>query len=270
MSQFPLEFSGIVVVYNEEKRLGDCLRSLAFCDELLIVDLGSTDGSLDIARELGSRVIHHARVEVVEEVWGEIVPWARHEWIILLDPDEVFPSGVDMRLRALIQETPNLGAIRLPWQFYFKGKPLYVTIWGQPKFKPVVLHRERNTFPKHVHRGVQLCPGCTEVILDLEPGQHIQHFWVDSYRQLWEKHWRYLKREGESRYSMGERFGRRKWIRQTWEALYQNLVDYGGLRGGFTGIFLSLFYSWYVSMSLLSLWRYQRRAARVRDTGTQV
>ena len=73
-----------------------------------------------------------------------------------------------------------------------------------------------------------------------------------------EKHWRYIKFEGEARYKKGERFSWQIWLRQTVRALKQSLIDAKGLQAGFTGVFLSVFYAWYVCMSLLSLRQYQR------------
>ena len=87
---------------------------------------------------------------------------------------------------------------------------------------------------------------------------HIKHFWVDNYLQLIPKHLRYIREEGKTQYDLGMRFGWRRWINKSIQALKNNLFEFGGIRGGFQGVFLSFFYAWYVSMSILSLWIYQR------------
>ena len=124
------KFTGIVIMYNEEKRLRDCLSSLAFCDQLLVVDLGSKDSSVRIAKQCGAEVIRHNWVPIVEQIREKALTFARNEWIIFLDPDEVFPAGVEVDLGAMIRRDTILGLIKIPWRFYFKGKPLHYTIWG--------------------------------------------------------------------------------------------------------------------------------------------
>ena len=52
--------SGCVICYQEEDRIADCVRSLAFCSEVIVVDSGSTDRTRELAEELGARVIVNA------------------------------------------------------------------------------------------------------------------------------------------------------------------------------------------------------------------
>ena len=90
------------------------------------------------------------------------------------------------------------------------------------------------------------------------PKYYVRHYWADSYRQLFEKHTRYIQREGEARYRSGLRFS---WIGMLFDILkhlVKNLFQYKGIVGGFRGTFLSFFYAWYVMQSWLSLRRYQQ------------
>jgi len=256
----PVPFTGIVVTYNEDRRLRQCLTSLAFCDQLIVIDLGSDDRSVEIARECGARIIHHPIVPIVEQIRRQSLDYAKHDWVIFLDPDEVFPANAENELRRVIENDPQLGAIALPCQIFVKGKPLHTTTWGGLRPKQVVIHKKRNRLTPDVHRGRQLLKGHT--CATLEPHYAVRHYWVDSYRQLAQKHWRYIKHEGKARYANGERFDWRNWARHTKRALEYSLFNHNGIKGGLTGIFLSLFYAWYVCMGLLSLRRYQKRAER--------
>ena len=53
------QLSAIVITRDEAANIGECLDSLAFCDERIVVDCGSTDSTVDIAREKGARVEFH-------------------------------------------------------------------------------------------------------------------------------------------------------------------------------------------------------------------
>lgn len=258
----PIQFTGIVVTYNEARRLRECLNSLAFCEQLLVIDLGSEDRSVEIAQECGADIVHHNWVPVVEKVWPDVLPLARNHWIIRADPDEVMPDGLIKDIKDAIREDPSIGVINVPYQYYFLGQPLNVSIWGGIKSISKVFHKDRVELTPNVHRGVHCPDGHTQKIIESKGDNAVRHYWVDSYRQLLKKHWRYIKEEGVSRYNSGHRFRWKRWGKETWRVLKRNLINYDGLRGGFRGIFLSFFYAWYINMSLLSLRHYQKQVEK--------
>jgi len=253
-----MNFSGIVVTYNDSRRLADCLNSLKFCSELIVVDLGSADNSIDIAKSHEARVVQYEWTPIVERVRDSVLHMAKYDWIIVIDPDEVFPIKLASKIYEMIEKNIKLAAIDLPWQFYFLGHPLTSTAWGQAdRIKRVVVNRRRVEFYREVHRGIRVKDGFDVMKLPSDGSNFIKHYWIDSYKQLFEKHWRYLKSEGEAQYKEGERFTFRRGIFLTLKTLKKNLFDYKGIRGGWEGVFLSFFYAWYVAMSWLSLLQYQ-------------
>jgi len=79
--------SACIITYNEADRIEDCLRSVSFCDEVLVVDSHSTDSTRESARALGARVI--------ERDWPGYrsqkqfaVDAAASDWVLCLDADE--------------------------------------------------------------------------------------------------------------------------------------------------------------------------------------
>ena len=92
--------SACVITRDEEDRIGDCLASLAWCDELLVVDSHSTDQTREHARARGARVIerdwpgHVAQKEFA-------VRHASHDWVLCLDADERLSSELRSELIAL-------------------------------------------------------------------------------------------------------------------------------------------------------------------------
>lgn len=250
-------FSASVVVYNEKQRLASCLDGLKPSDQIVVYDMGSIDGSIEIARKHATEVRRIPRVEVVEKVWSQISREAKNDWIILLDPDEVFPEAIFPELERIIQTMPEVGMISIPWKFYFLGKPLNSTAWGKERFKSRVFHRQRVEITGILFKGILVKPDYTEYRFPPDAGYVIHHYWIDSIPQLFSKHWRYIKNDGEARYNCGERFNLRTQLHKTFISLKKNLVDYHGAKDGWRGIFLSFFHAWFIFMCHLSLCCYQ-------------
>jgi len=259
----PTAMTAVVVCYNEALLLPRCLNALQFCDEIIVVDIGSTDDSAAIARKYGATVLQHGWVPFVEKVRHFAVENAKHEWILFIDPDEVVPACLASQMRDAIQNNPDAALIRVPWQFYFKGKPLRCCIWGrQNSTKSVLIHRDRVKLSEQVHTFGDTLGALREVAIPRQDDNALEHYWMQSYKELFEKHLRYIRYEGERRFTRGSTYSLRGMIAETLHALKQNLIDYRGMRCGFTGIFLSFFYSWYVFMGWLSLRQYERHHKR--------
>jgi len=76
-----------IITLNEEDRIGEAISSLACCDEVVVVDSGSTDRTREIARGRGARVIEHAW-EGYSKQKNFAAEQARNDWILSVDADE--------------------------------------------------------------------------------------------------------------------------------------------------------------------------------------
>ena len=254
-----ISFSAVVVCYNEAHLLPQCLESLNFCQEMIVVDLGSTDGSLQIAQEAGAKVLHHERVPIRNRPLHFGMAQAQNDWIVSIDPDEVFPKEDVETIERVILENEDIAGVRVPWQFYFRGKELNCTVWGRADAtKCSVVNRDRIEKSEFVHKEFMSDQDIYR--LSKSNVKPIKHYWMSSYGQLFEKTWRYIKFEGKRQaVSEGRHFSWYLMLRHTASALKKNLFDHRGLYGGFTGIFLSFFHTWYVFMRWLSLRHYENQ-----------
>lgn len=254
--------TAIVVTFNEGKRLPACLDSLAFCDQRIVIDLGSDDNSIAVAQAHGAEVHEHPRVLVVEQVRASALPHARHDWLLFLDPDEVITPRLADQLQLLVNDGGEIGSIEVPWQFYFQDKPLTTTIWGRSdSSKRILFHRERVELRPYVHKGYKVHSDFRNHSIPRQDGNVIEHYWMDDYVQLHEKHTRYLTQEGSARFAAGFRFSWLKAVGYTVGALLLNLIRYRGILGGRTGIYLSAYHSWYTWRCWLALRNYQMHYA---------
>lgn len=90
--------SACIIAFNEAGRISDCLASLAFCDEIVVVDSHSTDDTVAIADARGARVLQRT-FEGFRSQKAFAVAQARHDWVLCLDADE----RVSPELRAAIE-----------------------------------------------------------------------------------------------------------------------------------------------------------------------
>lgn len=265
-SEHNCRITSIVVTYNEEKHLRECLKSLSFSKQLIVADLGSKDRSLEIAHDCGAEILHCERRPVVEQVRVQVIQEAAYDWVLFIDPDEVFHPVLIDRASQIVDSVERIGRVFFPWRFYFRGQPLRGTRWGGRKHKGILIHKDRCQLSEDVHRGIELKDGYRAARIPWKnPDHHIRHYWVNSFSELFSKHQRYIRQEGESRFKDGQRFSWSSWVRETNRAFKRCLVDEQGWRDGGIGVFLSFFNAWYESRSLLSLRRHQQNVSTPSD-----
>jgi (heptosyl)LPS beta-1,4-glucosyltransferase len=117
-----LDISVCIVCRNEADKLGKCLKSVSWADEVIVMDLSSTDNSAAIAREYGARVVRHEPVSIVELVRNELSSEARGEWVLVLDPDERVTPGLAQELRHLANRK-DFDAVVIPRMNFDLGYP---------------------------------------------------------------------------------------------------------------------------------------------------
>mgnify|MGYP001591793647 CR=1 FL=1 len=258
MIQFPI--SAVVVSHNEGHLLEMSLPQLSFCKQVIVVDLESEDNTKEVSVKHGAELWQHKKVPIVEIIHDWIQEKTTYEWILITDPDEVFrKKAVDRLLTIFPSIPPSIGAVRIPWIFYFKDKEISGTPWGGVNDRVVLVNRERFEFTSEVHSGRKLKSGFETLNIEFVPDLFIEHHWMSSYKQLIEKHRRYLKKEGESRYSQGKRTTLAAIIKSPMVQFKFAFITKKGYQDFFVGFFLSLFWSWYQTISLIRLWQFQRK-----------
>ncbi|MFD2262778.1 glycosyltransferase family 2 protein [Lacibacterium aquatile] len=128
MSATRPRLSALIVARNEEKMLGDSLKSIAFCDEIVVLLDRTTDRSAEIARSLGATVIEGAW-----ELQGERRMTGIHactgDWILEIDADERVDATLAAAIRAYIDSNPPFGSARAAVHNYVGGR-FYRHGWG--------------------------------------------------------------------------------------------------------------------------------------------
>ncbi len=120
----PATVTACVIARDEEARLPACLASLAFCDEIVVVDSGSRDRTIEIARAAGAVVVEHEwRGFAVQR--NVAIDHATSDWVLEVDADERITPELAAELRAFLKAPPGgVGIALLPMRHRFLGRLL--------------------------------------------------------------------------------------------------------------------------------------------------
>lgn len=147
--------SVIIIVKNEERNIRLCLESVKWADEIIVLDSGSTDTTVAIAREFTEHVY-------VTDWQGygiqkqRALSYATGDWVLNLDADETVDKSLQNEI-IRVMALPNIDAYRVPIQMYFYGKALRFS--SSPKRHIRLFKRAGATFSNDiVHEKVVLPP----------------------------------------------------------------------------------------------------------------
>ncbi len=138
----------VIPTLNEEKDLPRTLESLSFANEVLIIDSGSTDKTLEIAKKNNCVVIHHAFKDFAQtRNFGD--QHARNDWILSIDADVVVPQKLINEIKSLKEESAvyKVGRINKIW-----GKSILYADWAPLDDCHIRLyHRSLGSWSSRVH-----------------------------------------------------------------------------------------------------------------------
>ncbi|MDQ3877524.1 MAG: glycosyltransferase [Actinomycetota bacterium] len=243
----PVPLTAALICFNDSAHLGDTLDSVSFCSDVVIADLGSTDGSIDIARGRGARVFDHPWVPNSPMAREFLLSHVQTDWVVSLDPDMRFPAGAVDVIQGLITENPQLAIIGMPYQNYFGDKLLRYGRWGGIKTHfPGIVNQRRIEVIEVDHRGhYRPKPGFDYISLPPVPDMAFQHHWVESWQHLLNKQRLYLPGEVAARWDEGLRATTWSRVWRPLRTFLWSLVWRRGFLDGFTGIGLSAIAGWY-------------------------
>jgi len=141
----------IVITRNEEASIARCLRSASFADEMVVVDNGSTDKTVEIARSLGARVVSVPDWPGFGPQKNRALDAATGDWVLSLDADEWIEPALADLIKQTIADPDAADGYEVPRRSRFCGKivrhsgwwPDYVTrLWrrGRGRFADVPVH----------------------------------------------------------------------------------------------------------------------------------
>lgn len=145
----------VIITRNEEENIVPCLESASFADEIVVLDSGSTDRTVELARQFTSRVFT-APWEGFGKTKNRAVEAATMPWIFVLDADERLTPELRQEIEAILQADGPLDGYRVPRRNFFCGRFIKHLGW-YPDYSIRLFRRERGRFQeREVHESVQV------------------------------------------------------------------------------------------------------------------
>ncbi|MEX2663276.1 MAG: glycosyltransferase family 2 protein [Vicinamibacterales bacterium] len=243
-----------VITYNEAAHIQDALDSVAWADEVLVVDSGSTDGTADLARARGARV-------VVREWPGYSAQKnfaagaATHEWILSVDADERVTPELAAEVLALLAKGPDAGGYRVQRVSYYLGRWIRSTDW-YPDYQLRLYNRRAGEWNGlRIHESFRLHQGTPSTLRG-----ELQHFAYRDIAHHLQKIDAYTTLVADQAHEQGRRTHPLAMALHAWFAFVRNYILRGGFRDGAPGLIISMLNSYYVFLKLAKLWERQGRS----------
>jgi glycosyltransferase involved in cell wall biosynthesis len=245
------KLSVTVVARNEAVDLGAALASVAWADEIVVVDSRSTDDTVAIARRFTDRVVVHDWLGHIEQK-NYAASLASHDWILSLDADERVTPALADELRAAMTGEPAHAAFRIPRVTWHLGRWVRSTDW-YPDYQDRLYDRRRARWiGRYVHESLKA---------DGSSGQlrgEIQHYAYRDIADHLETIDRYTTLAARQMHEDGRRAGLLQLAGHPPLAFLRNYIVRGGIRDGVPGFIISSMNAYYVFQKFAKLWELDR------------
>jgi glycosyltransferase involved in cell wall biosynthesis len=247
--------SAVLIAHNEEMHLGEALASVSFCDEIVLVDSGSTDHTREIAEKAGARVVVSAPWPGFVAQRDLAVRAARNDWVLALDADERVGDALREEIVALREGGFPKAGYRIPRVAFYLGRWIRGTDW-YPDWQVRLFDRRRGGWQGDlVHESVRVEGPVGRLHGELEhhPYANVSDHLVkiDSYTTLWAR----------QAYDAGRRTNIVDIVAGASWAFFRNYVLKRGILLGRSGLVVSVLNTHYTFVKLVKLRELERVGA---------
>lgn len=251
-----MKITATIITFNEADNIRDACESVAWADEILVVDSESTDDTREIARACGARVINRpwpgfaAQKQFAAEA-------GLHDWIFSLDADE----RVSEKLRASIEDLLYTNEAQLADGYRIARRSFYMGRWisgggWYPDYQLRLYRKSRGCWKgAHIHESVQMEPGAR---IETLRGDLLHYSVRDAshhHRMIGE---RYAPLAARQMFEAGRRTSPLQIALAAPAAFTRSFILKGGFRDGLAGICIARFAAHHAFLKHILLWEMQK------------
>lgn len=249
------KLSVTVIAKNEAADIAGALASVAWADEIVVVDSHSSDGTVEIARRFTDRVVVRDWNGYIEQK-NHAASLASHDWIFSLDADERVTPPLADEIARLMAGAPDCAAYRVPRVTWHLGRWVRSTDWYPDHQTRLYDRRAARWTGRYVHEAVTV-EGRTGQLRG-----ELQHYAYRDIADHLDTIDRYTTLAARQMHEAGRRAGVFDVAAHPPLAFLRNYIARGGIRDGLPGFIVSALNSYYVFLKFAKLWELERAAGR--------
>lgn len=252
-----MEISATIITFNEASNIKAACESVAWADEVVLVDSNSTDATREIAGACGARVIVNdwpgfgAQKQFAVEQ-------AKHEWIFSLDADERVSDELKQAILKLRNEKHLADGYQISRRTYYQERWIRGGGWYPDRqlrlFRKVKGHWKQ----RHIHESVTMEPGARVETLKGDLLHYTSQSAAHHHRMIGE---RYAPLAAQQMFEEGRRTSVFGVASAGPAAFIRSLILKGGLRDGFAGFTIASFAAHHAFLKHLMLWEKQKNSS---------
>lgn len=143
-----------IITLNEERNLAECLASVSFADEIVVVDGGSRDRSCEIARAAGARVIEEPDWQGFGVQKNRAIDACSGDWVLSIDADERVPQNLRAEIQTVLRDSA-FDVYEMPRSSYYCGRFMRHSGWWPDHVRRLFRRGTARFSPAPVHESLQ-------------------------------------------------------------------------------------------------------------------
>ena len=240
-----------IITLNEAEHIAAAIDSAAWADEILVVDSGSGDGTVDIARAKGAAVTAREWTGWIDQK-NHAASLASHDWIFSLDADERITPALAAEIRGLLASDPPMRGYRGPRVAFHLGRWIRTTDF-YPDFQTRLYDRRGARWKgRYVHESVSVDGPVGRLKNELE------HYSFRDLRDQVDRINHYTTLAARQMHEAGRRTGALELLLHPPAAFLRNYLLRRGILDGTAGLTISLINSYSVFLKFAKLWELQQ------------
>ncbi|HVS02712.1 MAG TPA: glycosyltransferase family 2 protein, partial [Thermoanaerobaculia bacterium] len=245
-----LPLSVIITTFNEQANIGECVASVLWADEILVVDSFSTDRTVEIIRQYPVRLEQR-------EYYGSAAQknWAMdrvgHDWVLIVDADERVPEALAREILGVLSGEPPVAGFAIRRENVFLDKVIEHSGWSTDKVIRL-FRRDKGRYPnRRVHADLSI-DGAT-ALLD----HAFMHYTFRSFDQYFDKFLNYAEWGAAQAFREGRRVGLLELAGRPWWRFVRTYFLQLGVLDGLHGFVLCTLQAFGVFLKYARLWEYR-------------
>jgi len=239
----------LILTYNEEPHIEECINSAAFADEIVVIDSGSTDRTEEIATSLGAKIAVRPMADGFAAQRNFALTQTDAEWVMFLDADERITPELAAEMRAVVDKNEPLAYQILRQNYVFHQRMKHGGF--RPDFSLRLYPRNTITWSGVVHEAAH-------VTIPIQKLKSVMiHYTYDDWTRYFNKFNNYTSLMAQKSWEQGKRSSLVHITLRPWWAFIKVYILQSGWRDGKLGFIMAVFHFFYTMTKYVKLYYYQ-------------